>query len=124
MLSEFLAFFAEMASAAITGAIGETTSMVQEAASLSQFPAKGDAPRLVSSRRGLVSHVRRQETSRKVIHNKRSSLAQTKAERTAAKAKEEPDTVVGEGAIGFGTTEAMPYASMLITQFGGDEYDS
>ena len=29
MLSEFLAFFAEMASAAITGAIGETTSMVQ-----------------------------------------------------------------------------------------------
>ena len=34
------------------------------------LPSASEAPRLVSSRRGLVSHVRRQETSRKVIHNK------------------------------------------------------
>ncbi|CAE7337252.1 unnamed protein product [Symbiodinium sp. CCMP2592] len=31
---------------------------------------------------------------------------------------------MAKGAIGFATTEAMPYASMLITQFGGDEFDS
>lgn len=50
MLSEFLAFFAELASAAITAAVGETTSLVQEAVSLRSFPAKGEAAKLVSSR--------------------------------------------------------------------------
>lgn len=50
MLSEFLAFFAELASAAITAAVGETTSLVQEAVSLRNFPAKGEAAKLVSSR--------------------------------------------------------------------------
>ncbi|CAJ1434458.1 unnamed protein product [Effrenium voratum] len=122
MLSEFLGFFAQLASAAITQAIGETTSLVQEAASLSQFPAKGDAPKLVSRRGGLAAHVHRRETSRKVIHNQRTSLAQTKAKRRAA--KEEPEEGLGEGAIAFGTTEATPYASQLLTQFAGDEFDS
>jgi hypothetical protein len=51
MLSEFLAFFAELASAAITAAVGETTSLVQDAVSLRSFPSKGEAPKLVSTRR-------------------------------------------------------------------------
>lgn len=61
MLSEFLAFFAELASAAITAAVGETTSLVQDAVSLRSFPSKGEAPKLVSTRRlehfkGLLGH--------------------------------------------------------------------
>ena len=50
MLSEFLAFFAELASAAITAAVGETTSLVQDAVSLRSFPSRGEAPKLVSTR--------------------------------------------------------------------------
>lgn len=114
MLSEFLAFFAELASAAITAAVGETTSLVQDAVSLRSFPSKGEAPKLVSTRKGLTAHVRRNEHRRKVF---KSSMMQTKA-------KEEPDDTMGSGAMGIATTEAMPYATMLISQFGGDEYDT
>ncbi|CAK9051702.1 Hypothetical protein SCF082_LOCUS28356 [Durusdinium trenchii] len=112
MLSEFLAFFAEMASGAISAAVGETTSMVQEAASSGKFPSSGEQPKLVSSRRGLSTHLRRHVHHQRV---RKSSMMQV---------KEEPDDTMGSGAIGFATTEAMPYASMLITQFGGDEFDS
>eukprot|EP00913_Durusdinium_trenchii_P007625 g7164.t1 len=108
MLSEFLAFFAEMASGAISAAVGETTSMVQEAASSGKFPSSGEQPKLVSSRRGLSTHLRRHVHHQRV---RKSSMMQ-------------PDDTMGSGAIGFATTEAMPYASMLITQFGGDEFDS
>eukprot|EP00438_Fugacium_kawagutii_P017771 Skav205854 [mRNA] locus=scaffold766:67193:70827:+ [translate_table: standard] len=92
MLSEFLAFFAELASAAITAAVGETTSLVQEAVSLRSFPGKGEAAKLVSSR----------------------DMA----------GREEPDDTMATGAMGIATTEAMPYATMLISQFGGDEFDT
>lgn len=87
MLSEFLAFFAELASAAITAAVGETTSLVQDAVSLRSFPSKGEAPKLVSTRKGLTAHVRRNEHRRKVF---KSSMMQTKA-------KEEPDDTMGSG---------------------------
>ena len=52
MLSEFLAFFAELASAAITAAVSETTALVEDAVKVrsSELPGKGQAPKLVGTR--------------------------------------------------------------------------
>jgi len=120
MLEEFLAFFAQLAFAAITAALDDTTALVQEAATVSTFPAHGQPARLVGSRRGISAHIRRQKSVRKVPKTA-SSFVQ---EKSATHSREEPDDTMATGAIGFATTEAMPYASMLITQFGGDEFDS
>ncbi|CAE7279738.1 carA2 [Symbiodinium pilosum] len=120
MLSEFLAFFAQLASTAITAALDDTTSLVQEAVKVSAFPTSGQPPRLVNSRRGVSAHIRRHESLRRVP-KKADAFVQTNA---SVHAREEPDDTMATGALGFATTEAMPYASMLITQFGGDEFDS
>ncbi|CAJ1386416.1 unnamed protein product [Effrenium voratum] len=114
MLSEFIAFFAELASALIHTLLSESTSLLQQAVEQTHFPKPGEKPLQLAGPKGLTAHVRRQKT-----RPSRSLL-----QREARQASGKPSNDVDNGIVGFGTTEAQPYASMLITQFAGDEFDT
>eukprot|EP00435_Cladocopium_sp_Y103_P061658 s1182_g23.t1 len=115
MLSEFIAFFAELASALIHSLLSESTSLLQQAVQ-EGFPKAGEKPHQLSGPKGLMAKVRRQKAP--APSRAPSSLLQREARQG------KPSNDVDNGIVGFGTTEAQPYASMLITQFGGDEIDS
>ena len=115
-----MAFFAELASALIHTLLSETSSLMQEAVNTT-FPRTGEKPLQLTGPKGLTAHVRRQKahgTSGAEKPEKPSFLQRE------ASASRKPSNDVDNGIVGFGTTEAQPYASMLITQFGGDEFDS
>ena len=85
------------------------------------FPRTGEKPLQLTGPKGLTAQVRRQKahgTSGAEKPEKPSFLQRE------ASASRKPSNDVDNGIVGFGTTEAQPYASMLITQFGGDEFDS
>ena len=60
ILSEFVAFFAELAGALIHGLVTETTSLMQEAVT-GKFPDTGEKSVQVNGRKGLTVHVRKQQ---------------------------------------------------------------
>ena len=124
ILSEFVAFFAELAGALIHGLVTETTSLMQEA--MGAFPEVNEKSRQVNGRKGLTVHVRKQQGPASLLQRDAKARKPSNdvdngllASRFACHKAE-----MGRGIVGFGTTEALPYASMLITQFGGDEFDS
>ena len=120
MPEEFVAFFAELASALIHTLLSETSSLMQEAVSTT-FPRAGEKPLQMAGPKGLTAHVRRQKAHGTSDAKKAEKPSFLQRE---ASASQKPSNDVDSGIIGFGTTEAQPYASMLITQFGGDEFDS
>lgn len=121
MISEFVAFFAELASALIHTLLSETASLMQEAVNTS-FPGVGEKPLQLAGPKGLTAHVRRQRGQQ--TPNRANKGSASKPSFLQRDANRKPSNDVDNGIVGFGTTEAQPYASMLITQFGGDEYDS
>ena len=115
-----MAFFAELASALIHTLLSETSSLMQEAVNTT-FPRTGEKPLQLAGPKGLTAHVRRQKAHGTSDAKKAEKPSFLQRE---ASASNKPSNDVDSGIVGFGTTEAQPYASMLITQFGGDEFDS
>ena len=94
---------------------------MQEAVNTS-FPGVGEKPLQLAGPKGLTAHVRRQRGQQ--TPNRANKGSASKPSFLQRDANRKPSNDVDNGIVGFGTTEAQPYASMLITQFGGDEYDS
>eukprot|EP00913_Durusdinium_trenchii_P032326 g30267.t1 len=123
MLSEFIAFFAELASALIHTLLSETSSLMQVAVN-SSFPRAGEQPLQLAGPKGLTARLSRRQSRAPPRRPGPPSGSAPPASVLQREADRKPSNDVDNGIVGFGSTEAQPYASMLITQFGGDEIDS
>ncbi|CAJ1342625.1 unnamed protein product, partial [Effrenium voratum] len=119
VIQEFVTHFAYMASKVIEKALGEGTSLLQEA-SRGEFPKAGAAPQVRQLRRNLAVHT----FSRKLPEENPTASASPEgpAQSLLQKTSRGDDDV--DGALGFAPADYVPNWQKLITQFNGVETDS
>ncbi|CAE7573832.1 FCPA [Symbiodinium sp. CCMP2592] len=128
IMEEFIALFALMAGKLIEKALGDSTSLIQEAVQ-AKFPEVGAAAVVKKYSKNLELRLSSRHGPKKHAAAKHSelsadpSLLQRQGRRDALHSRGEGDDKP-EGALGFGASDYVPQVHKLITQFNGVETDS